>query len=254
LGPESEDLVAGFHAVTAALEEAPDRVGQVWLDRDRSDARSQVVLALARRAGIRVQRVPHLKLDQLVGKDVRHQGVVARKLLAPTLDENGLYALLDGLDEVPFLLVLDEVQDPHNFGACLRTAEAAGVHAVVAPKDGSAPMSATVRKVASGSAERIPVCYVTNLARVLEQLKTRGIWVTGAAGDADKSLFDLSLTGPTAMVLGAEDKGLRRLTRSSCDQLAAIPMRGRAESLNVSVAAGVFLFEIQRQRRQLPRR
>lgn len=252
--PETDDLVAGFHAVIAALEQAPELIGQVWLDRDRSDARTRAVLNLARQAGIRVQRVPHPRLDQLVGEDVRHQGVVARKLVAPTLDENDLYPLLDRLEEPAFLLVLDGVQDPHNFGACLRTAEAAGVHAVIAPKDGSAPMSATVRKVASGSAERVPVCYVTNLARLLEKLKARGIWVAGAAGDAGKNLYALQLTGPVAMVLGAEDKGLRRLTRAGCDQLAAISMRGEVESLNVSVAAGVFLFEIRRQREQSSRR
>jgi 23S rRNA (guanosine2251-2'-O)-methyltransferase len=245
-----EDLIAGFHAVTAALEQSPELVGQVWLDRERSDARVQALLGLARKAGIRVQRVPRLKLDQLVGKDVRHQGVVARTLVMPGLGESELYERLDSLEVPAFLLVLDEVQDPHNFGACLRTAEGAGVHAVIAPKDGSAPMSATVRKVASGSAERIPVFYVTNLARVLQQLKDRGVWVLGAAGGAEADLYQCRLSGPLAIVLGSEDKGLRRLTRELCDQLIRIPMSGEVESLNVSAATAVILYEALRQRRQ----
>jgi 23S rRNA (guanosine2251-2'-O)-methyltransferase len=164
------------------------------------------------------------------------------------LDETHLYQILDNLDESPFLLILDCVQDPHNLGACMRTAEAAGAHAVIAPKDRASSLTATALKVSSGAAERLPFIQVTNLARVLKELQQRGVWLVGTSGESDATLFDIDLKGPLGLILGAEGKGIRRLTRETCDQVVLIPMKGEAESLNVSVAAGVCLFEAARQR------
>ena len=244
----AEELIYGFHAVLAALEARGDAVAVIWLDRERHDKRVQAVVSAARAAHIKVQQVPRVKLDQLAGRDVHHQGVVARVQGVRFRHEKDLAGFLDALAAPPFLLVLDGVQDPHNLGACLRSAEAAGVHAVVLPKDRAAPITAVVRKAASGAAELLPIFQVTNLARVLAGMKQRGVWVLGAAGDAEAELYGVNLTGPLALVLGGEGRGLRRLTKEQCDVLVRIPMAGRAESLNVSVAAGIVLFEAVRQR------
>ncbi|TCO76978.1 23S rRNA Gm-2251 2'-O-methyltransferase [Plasticicumulans lactativorans] len=245
-----DTVIYGLHAVSAVLRHEPERIESLWVDRKRHDQRLREVLELAAARGLAVQPAGATELDRLAN-GARHQGVVARchAAAARACDEDALFALLDGLAVPPLLLVLDGVQDPHNLGACLRSAEAAGVHAVIAPKDAAAGLTPTVRKVACGAAERVPFVQVTNLARTLREFKARGLWLVGAAGEADACLFDLDLRGPLAIVLGAEEKGLRRLTREACDYLGRIPMSGGAESLNVSVATGVFLFEAVRQRR-----
>jgi len=205
------------------------------------------VRAAAQAGGITVHCVPRAELDALVG-GARHQGVVARGTAPPQRSEVDLDAVLAGQTKAAFLLVLDGVQDPHNLGACLRSADAAGVQAVIAPKDRSVSLTPTVRKVASGAAEAVPFIQVTNLARTLRELKQAGIWLVGTAGEAGTSLFEADLAGPLALVMGAEGKGLRRLTRETCDTLVHIPMAGSVASLNVSVATGICLFEAVRQR------
>lgn len=236
----------GFHAVLARLRADPGSVLEIFLDEARNDARGKDLVAAAERAGVRVLRVPTKRLDGFYGGG-RHQGVVARvevKSVADNLDE-----VLEGVAH-PLLLVLDGVTDPHNLGACLRVANAAGAHAVVAPKDRSAGITPAVSKVASGAAESTPYLMVTNLARTLAELKERNIWVVGADERAEKTLYEADLPGSIAWVLGAEGEGMRRLTRESCDVLARIPMSGDVESLNVSVSAGICLFESVRRRRQ----
>ncbi|QKT04704.1 23S rRNA (guanosine(2251)-2'-O)-methyltransferase RlmB [Ectothiorhodospiraceae bacterium 2226] len=240
-------VVYGLHSVRAALESAPEQLAEVLLDRGRDDRRLQELAALCATYGVPVQRVPAARLDALA-EGARHQGVVASQRGGGALTEDELEGLLDALDGPPLLLVLDGVQDPHNLGACLRTADAVGAHAVIAPRDRACGLTPVVRKVASGAAESVPFVQVTNLARTLRALAARGIWIVGAAGEADASLFQADLRGPLALVLGAEGAGLRRLTREHCDLLIRIPMAGRVESLNVSVAAGVCLFEAARQR------
>ena len=242
------EIVYGIHAVQSVLAHEPERVLEIWLDRSRQDKRIQPVLALLQQHGLKAHYTDRKQLEQQAGTD-RHQGVVARCRGAATRNEAALDTLLAALDEPPFLLVLDGVQDPHNLGACLRTADASGVHAVIVPKDKAVGLTATVRKVASGAAETVPLIAVTNLARTLRDLQQRGIWVTGLAGEAEASLYDVDMKGPQALVMGAEGKGLRRLTRETCDQLVKIPMLGSVESLNVSVATGICLFEALRQRR-----
>ena len=243
---KEKELIYGLHAVTA-LFEGDGKVYAVWMLDSRHDDRLAQVAGLAEKAGVKVQRVPRQELDRMT-RDARHQGVVAEAEGAELLDEGGLFPLLDRLDGPPFLLVLDGVQDPHNLGACLRSANAAGVHAVIAPKDRSAGLTAVARKVASGAAEATPFFQVTNLARTLRDLKERNIWLVGLAGEADQSLYELDLKGPLAIVMGAEGEGMRRLTKEECDFLAKLPMAGTVESLNVSVATGVSLFEALRQR------
>lgn len=245
---KEKELIYGVHAVTALLE-GGSKVHALWMLDSRNDDRLQRVSELAQKAGVRAQRVPRAELDRMT-HDARHQGVVAEAEGAELLDEGGLFPLLDRLQEPPFLLVLDGVQDPHNLGACLRSANAAGVHAVIAPKDRSAGLTAVARKVASGAAEMTPFFQVTNLARTLRDLKERNVWFVGLAGEADQSLYELDLRGPIAIVMGAEGEGMRRLTKEHCDFLAKIPMAGEVESLNVSVATGVSLFEALRQRRK----
>lgn len=240
------ELIFGIHSVAAALERHGG-VMAVWLDQGRRDRALEHIRGAARAAGVPVHDVPRRELDRMQ-PGVRHQGVVARLAPAAGLGERDLPGLLANAAGAPFLLVLDGVQDPHNLGACLRSADAAGVHGVIVPKDRAVGLTATVRKVASGAAETVPLVTVTNLARALGQLQEAGVWVVGLAGEADQSLYDLDLTGPLALVLGAEGKGLRRLTRERCDFLARLPMAGTVESLNVSVAAGVALFEAVRQR------
>lgn len=242
-----EEVVVGWHAVLALLKQAPERVLSISIDRARKGPRRQQLLQEARTVGVAVEEASDELLDRQAGHS-HHQGVVARCRAAPERHESDFAGFLGSLPAVPLLLVLDGVQDPHNLGACLRSADAAGAHAVVLPRDNSAPLTPVVRKVASGAAETVPVFRVTNLVRALEAMKAAGIWLVGAAGEADKDLFAADLRGPLALVLGAEGAGLRRLTRDTCDFLVRIPMAGTVESLNVSVAAGICLFEAVRQR------
>jgi len=243
---KERELIYGIHAVSALLE-AGGKVHALWVLDSRHDERLTRVAELAQKAGVRLMKVPRAELDRLTG-GARHQGVAAEAEGAELMDEGGLFPLLDRLQVPPFLLILDSVQDPHNLGACLRSANAAGVHAVIAPKDRSAGLTAVARKVASGAAELTPFFQVTNLARTLRDLKERNVWLVGLAGEADQSLYELDLKGPLAIVMGAEGEGMRRLTKEHCDFLAKIPMVGAVESLNVSVATGVTLFEALRQR------
>jgi 23S rRNA (guanosine2251-2'-O)-methyltransferase len=243
---EQGGWIFGLHAVRTALQRG-HQVIELLVDAGRHDGRIKEVLALAAEARIPVQQVAGRKLDELVS-DASHQGVIARLQPQQTQDEPYLKALLKRLAETPFLLILDEVQDPHNLGACLRTAEGAGVHAVITPRDHSVGLTPTVRKVACGAAETVPFIQVTNLARTLKWLKSEGVWLMGTAGDAPKSLYETDLTGPLAIVMGSEGKGIRRLTREQCDLLMRLPMAGTVESLNVSVATGVTLYEAVRQR------
>jgi len=237
-------VVFGFHAVLARLRADPSSVLEIFLDETRNDARGKDLAAAAERAGVRLMRVPTKRLDGFYGGG-RHQGVVARvtvKSLGDSLDE-----ILEPVAQ-PLLLVLDGVTDPHNLGACLRVANAAGAHAVIAPKDRAAGITPAVSKVASGAAEATPYLMVTNLARTLRELKERHVWIVGAEEGAPQSLYDAQLPDAIAWVLGAEGEGMRRLTRETCDLLVRIPMNGEVESLNVSVSAGICLFESVRRR------
>lgn len=237
-------IVLGFHAVLARLRADPSSVLEIYLDESRNDARAKDLAAAAERHGVRLMRVPAKRLDGFYGGG-RHQGVVARievKKAGESLDE-----LLEKVEN-PLLLVLDGITDPHNLGACLRVANAAGAHAVIAPKDRAAGINATVSKVASGAAEATPYLMVTNLARTLGEIKQKNIWVVGTDERADKTLYEVDLPDSIAWVMGAEGAGMRRLTRESCDLLVRIPMGGAVESLNASVAAGVCLFESVRRR------
>lgn len=248
-------IATGWHAVIALLEKQDNQVDAIWIKQGRRDQRSDQVRQLAAQHHVSVHTVDRDELDRLSG-DGRHQGVVAqlKKSAATgktdTQDMDDLLRLLDDMDNLKsvLILVLDGVQDPHNLGACLRSAAASGATAVVIPKDRSASLNDTVRKAAAGAAERIPLVAVTNLARCLEALQQRGLWITGLAGEADALIHDIDLSGPSVLIMGAEGKGLRRLTREHCDHLARIPMPGDMESLNVSVAAGICLFEAVRQR------
>lgn len=239
-------VIFGFHAVLARLRAEPRSVLEIFVDETRNDARIRDVVGVAERAGVRVMRVPTRRLDGFYGGG-RHQGVVARvevKSPGASLDE-----ILEGVEQ-PLLLVLDGVTDPHNLGACLRVANAAGAHAVIAPKDRSAGITPAVSKVASGAAESTPYLMVTNLARTLAEIKERNIWVLGADERAGQTLYAADLPRSVAWVLGAEGEGMRRLTRESCDLLVRIPMGGEVASLNVSVSAGICLFESVRRRAQ----
>lgn len=247
-GAGADSWLFGMHAVEAALRHDPENIIRLLCAESRRDQRLQGIEQLADEVGIKITRVEPRELDRLTRND-RHQGVAAQYRPAATHDENDLHTLLDGLNEPPLLLVLDGVTDPHNLGACLRVADGAGAHAVIAPKDRAVGLTPTVRKVASGAAESVPFIQVTNLSRTLDALKQRDVWVIGLAGEADHSLYASRLaTHGLAVVMGAEGAGLRRLTRESCDELVSLPMLGAVESLNVSVAAGVSLYEIRRQR------
>lgn len=242
-------LIFGLHAVEAAIKRDPAGIEQLWCDAQRKDRRLQELTSLAENQGVRPQWVQKSELDKLLPEQARHQGVAARISRVAEYNEHFLEQLLVGLQEPALLLVLDGVTDPHNLGACLRSADAAGVHAVIAPRDRACGLTPVVRKVASGAAEALPFVQVTNLARTLKGLRDAGIWVIGTAlEEASTSLFQSRLTGSVALVLGAEGKGLRRLTRDNCDELIYIPMIGTVQSLNVSVATGVCLFEALRQR------
>lgn len=243
---EKRQLVHGLHAVGACLERAPERVLEVWTATGRDDLRIRELKEQARRAGIQVQAASPATLSAMTG--AAHQGVVAAVRPLRPWDENELLASVERIVEDPLLLVLDGVTDPHNLGACLRTAAAAGVHAVVIPRDRAAAVDGVARKVAVGAAEFVPVASVTNLARTLGRLRELRIWIVGTAADAPQALYAADLRRPLALVFGAEDAGMRRLTREHCDFLVRIPMAGLFESLNVSVAAGVALFEARRQR------
>ena len=241
----SSKVLFGFHAVTVRLKTAPQSVIEVHVDATRRDARMRQFVERVREAGVKIIDSDDERLQRLVGTQ-RHQGVVAR--VNPVPMSHSLDDTLDAVEGPPLVLVLDGVTDPHNLGACLRVADGAGAHAVVAPKDHAAGISATVAKVASGAAETVPYLMVTNLARTLGELKERGIRVVGTSDTAPRSLFDADLSGPLALVLGAEGHGLRQLTAKTCDELVRLPMRGAVESLNVSVATGICLYEALRQR------
>jgi 23S rRNA (guanosine2251-2'-O)-methyltransferase len=238
-------VLFGFHAILARLRADPNSVVEIFLDETRHDGRIKDLAAVAERAGVKVMKVPTKRLDGFYGGG-RHQGVVARveiKTPSHSLDE-----ILEQVQGPPLLLLLDGVTDPHNLGACLRVANAAGVHAVVAPKDRAAGISAAVSKVASGAAEATPYIMVTNLARTIDELKEREIWVVGTDERAEQTLYQANLPEAIAWVLGAEGEGMRRLTREKCDLLVRIPMAGAVGSLNVSVAAGICLFDSVRRR------
>jgi 23S rRNA (guanosine2251-2'-O)-methyltransferase len=244
--------IAGINAVAAAVEHDADHVREVLIEVGAKNPRLTEIEDNARRRGIDVRRVATNALDGVAG-GLRHQGVVARYAAAKTWGENDLQALIEAAEGKALLLVLDGVQDPHNLGACLRSAAAAGVTAVVIPKDKAVQVNATVRKTSAGAADSVPVVRVTNLARALRDIQQLGVWVYGLAGEATASLYATDLRGNVALVLGGEADGLRRLTREHCDGLVTIPMPGLAnapgvESLNVSVASGVALFEAVRQR------
>ena len=238
-------ILTGFHAVTSRLRQRPDSVTEIYMDTERADARARDLRELAKRLDVRVIPVDAKRLDGMAG-GVRHQGVVAQAtaLEMPKFIED----VLESIEEPPLLLILDGVQDPHNLGACLRVADGAGAHAVIAPKDRSVGLTTAAIKVASGAAESVPYIVVTNLARSMRDLKDKGIWMIGADDSATESLYKARLDGPLAMVLGAEGEGLRRLTKESCDSLVSIPMLGSVSSLNVSVASGVCLYEARRRR------
>ena len=237
--------LAGFHAVASRLRQKADTVTEIYVDAERSDGRMKDLRALAKQFNIRVIPVDAKRLDGMSG-GARHQGVVAqaKELDMPKFIED----VLEGLTEPPLLLILDGVQDPHNLGACLRVADGAGAHAVIAPKDRSVGLTTAAIKVASGAAESVPYIVVTNLARTMRDLKDRNIWLIGADDAAPESIYKAKLEGAMGMVLGAEGEGLRRLTKDSCDLLVSIPMMGAVESLNVSVASGVCLYEARRRR------
>jgi 23S rRNA (guanosine2251-2'-O)-methyltransferase len=245
---EEARYIAGIHSVRAALKHGAGQVQRIWFDARRNDRRLGQLLSQARKLHVDLVSSDKGELDRLA-QGSQHQGIVAQVRMAAAKNENALDALLADLEEPPFLLVLDGVQDPHNLGACLRTADAAGVHAVIAPKDRAVGLTPVACKVASGAAESVPFIQVTNLARSLRQLREAcNLWIVGLAGEAPQPLYQTDLRGPLAVVMGSEEKGMRRLVREQCDVLVSLPMLGVVESLNVSVAAGVTLFEAVRQR------
>ncbi|WP_158781184.1 23S rRNA (guanosine(2251)-2'-O)-methyltransferase RlmB [Pantoea sp. BAV 3049] len=241
------EIVFGLHAVQALLDSDPQRFQEVFILKGRDDRRLQPLVKALEAQGIVIQLASRQWLDSQVEGGV-HQGIVAKVKAGRQYQENDLPDLLASLDS-PFLLILDGVTDPHNLGACLRSADAAGVHAVIVPRDRSAQLNATAKKVASGAAEHVPLIRVTNLARTMRLLQEANIWIVGTAGEADHDVYQSKMTGPMALVMGAEGEGMRRLTREHCDELISIPMAGSVSSLNVSVATGVCLFEAVRQRK-----
>ncbi len=238
-------MIFGFHAVTARLRHDASSVEEIYVDASRHDRRMGDLLRAAKGANVRIIQADDARLDAMVGTR-RHQGVVARAgelSLARNLAE-----LLDAVQGPPLLLLLDGVTDPRNLGACLRVADGAGAHAVIAPKDRAVGLNATAAKVASGAADTVPYITVTNLTRAMRELQERDIWLTGTSDDAEQSLYDVDYSGGTAFVMGSEGEGMRRLTRENCDRLVSVPMMGAVESLNVSVASGICLYEARRQR------
>ena len=241
-------ILFGFHAVLSRLRQHGASVQEILIDRDRMDARMKDLLKMAEAAGVRTMEVERSRLDGMAGMNGRHQGVIAR-VVDTQIPYKDIHDILESdLTEPPFFLILDGVEDPHNLGACLRVADAMGVHAVIAPKDRAVGLNATVRKVACGAAETVPFIAVTNLARTIRELKEAGVFVIGTTMDAPSTLLNTKLDGPIAIVLGAEGDGIRRLTAETCDALMTIPMYGSVESLNVSVASGICLYEARRQR------
>jgi 23S rRNA (guanosine2251-2'-O)-methyltransferase len=240
-------VLFGFHAVGVRLKTAPQSIIEIYVDPTRRDARMRQFVERSKEAGVRLIEADGMRLAKLAGSH-GHQGVAAR--VNAVAQVHSLDELLERVEQVeaPLILVLDGVTDPHNLGACLRVADGAGAHAVIAPKDHAVGINATVAKVASGAAETVPYFMVTNLARTLNELKERNIWIIGTSDDAEKNLYQMDFKGPTALVLGAEGNGMRQLTRKTCDELVSIPMCGGVESLNVSVASGVCLYEARRQR------
>ncbi|MEI6860330.1 MAG: 23S rRNA (guanosine(2251)-2'-O)-methyltransferase RlmB [Shewanella sp.] len=243
---KKQDITFGIHAVEAVLKYSPERVIELWVLQGRDDKRFMPILASAAEYDISVQQATRKVLDDK-SDGGQHQGVIARVKAVKQLNDKDLAVLVEKT-ETPFLLILDGVTDPHNLGACLRNADAAGVHGVIVPRDNSVGLTPTVSKVASGAAEVVPLFQVTNLARTMKSLQEKGIWIVGAAGEAEHDLYKADLKGSLAIAMGAENKGLRRLTRENCDSLVSIPMSGSVSSLNVSVATGVCLFEAVRQR------
>ena len=243
---KKQDLIFGIHAVEALLKNSPERIIELWLLQGRDDDRLMQLGNSARAFGVNIQLTSRKALDEKA-ESSQHQGIVARVKAAKILSEHDLDELLAKTD-MPFLLILDGVTDPHNLGACLRNADAAGVHGIIVPKDNSVGLTSTVSKVACGAAETVPLFQITNLARTMRHLQDKGVWIVGTAGEADGTLYQADLKGPLAIAMGAEDKGLRRLTREACDSLISIPMAGSVSSLNVSVATGICLFEAVRQR------
>ncbi len=240
-------MIYGIHAVQALLERDPQRFLEVFVMKGREDRRLMPLIAELEQMSIVIQVANRQWLDEKVEGAV-HQGIIARVREGRQYQENDLPALLENLEQPPFLLILDGVTDPHNLGACLRSADAAGVHAVIVPRDRSAQLNATAKKVACGAAETVPLIRVTNLARTMRFLQEQNVWIVGTAGEADHNLYQSKMTGPMALVMGAEGDGMRRLTREHCDELISIPMAGSVSSLNVSVATGICLFEAVRQR------
>lgn len=239
--------IFGIHAVQAALDYSPQNIRRVWVDSQRQDARLKPLLEALQALGIQPEKAERKKLDRLAdGKN--HQGIVADVELPSLHSEDDLKRAVEALSESAFYLVLDQVQDPHNLGACLRTADAVGAHGIIITKDNAASITPTVCKVASGAAETVPVYQVTNLARVLRWLQEQNIWIMGSAGEAEQNVYDMKLDMPLALVMGTEGSGMRQLTRKHCDFLVKIPMCGQVESLNVSVAAAVMMYEVFRQR------
>lgn len=242
----SQEYVFGWHAVEAVLKREPERLQQVWIQTGRQDKRVRTITDSLDSLGVRWKVVHRRELDERVAGV--HQGIVAAVSESREWTEGDLLAHLDKSGQPPFLLVLDGVTDPHNLGACMRTADAVGIQAVIVPKDKSASLTPVARKVACGAAETVPFVRVTNLARFLRSLQEQGVWLIGTAGEASATLYQADFKGPVALVMGAEGKGMRRLTREHCDQLINIPMLGHVDSLNVSVATGVCLYEALRQR------
>ncbi|PPD44386.1 MAG: 23S rRNA (guanosine(2251)-2'-O)-methyltransferase RlmB [Methylobacter sp.] len=237
----------GLHSVQAALDYSPKSINKAWIDAQRQDKRLVQAIGALLDLGIEPEKTERKKLDKLAEGN-NHQGIVIEVDMPAELSESDLKTAVQSLGETALFLVLDNVQDPHNLGACLRTADATGVHGVIITKDNATGITPTVCKVASGAAETVPVYQVTNLARTLRWLKDQGIWVFGAAGEAEQMIYQADLTGPLALVVGAEEKGMRRLTREQCDVLVKLPMLGQVDSLNLSVATGVLLYEVVRQR------
>jgi 23S rRNA (guanosine2251-2'-O)-methyltransferase len=239
--------IVGLHAAQSALMYSPQKISRAWVDSERHDKRLETLLETLTTLDVSIEKVERKKLDKLAD-GMNHQGIVLEVALPEELSENDLKVAVENLAENALFLVLDNVQDPHNLGACLRTADATGVHGIIITKDNAVGITPTVCKVASGAAETVPVYVVTNLARTLRWLKTEGVWVVGTAGEAESTLFKSDFTVPMALVIGAEEKGMRRLTREQCDFLVKLPMLGTVESLNLSVATGVLLYEVLRQR------
>lgn len=243
----NKNFIFGIHSVEALLQQQPERILRLCIYHDRQNKKIEALMQLAKKQNVKIEHASRYELDRLT-QEANHQGVLAFCEKARVYHEGDLESIVQELTVPPFLLILDGIQDPHNLGACFRSADAAGVHAIIAPKDKSVGLTSAVSKVASGAAEVIPFVQVTNLVRTMEILKELGVWFYGAAAEATQTIYEVDFRGPTALILGAEGAGLRRLTRERCDGLVKIPMQGTVSSLNVSVAAGICLFEVVRQR------